>query len=192
MDVNPLWLKAFMLLVLAAYLGFLIRNRENFNVGSNMLLSAISFSFALSLGLSLIRENGMNMSYAGLIFSSLTFGWIGGIAGSFGIAVAAYSMGANLQEVVLCLVLCSSASAVAGGLAKRGPEFSTLLVGSVLAGITILGGSYAYLMIKGATDIPTILAPKTVSIVTGVVLGTGTAFYVKKLEDWPEPIERKK
>ncbi len=192
MDVNPLWLKALVFLFLTVYLSFLIRNRENFNVGNNLVLSAVSFSFALSLGLSFVRENGMNLSYVGLIFSSLTFGWIGGISGAFGIAVAVYSTGAGTEEIALCLMLCSAASAVAGILAKKGSDFSTLLVGSVLAGITILSGEYAYLLINGVTDVQAVLAPKTVSIVTGVILGTGAAFYVKKLENWPEPIERKK
>lgn len=192
MEIDPLWLKGLMLLILTVYIGFLIRNRGNFNVGNGVVISAVAISFALSMALALFEKNGMNMGYVGLIFSSLAFGWIGGISGAFGIAVAAYSMGAEIQDVALCLVVCATAGGIAGTLAKRSQEFSNLLLASVLAGITVLCGNYGYLVITGMPTPLTALAPKTVSVVTGVVIGTAIAFYVRNLERWPEPIERKK
>ncbi len=190
MEINPLWLKGFVLLILTVYVRFLVRNRGNFNVSNKVVISAVAFSFIVSMVLALIERSGMSLGYVGLVFSSLAFGWIGGVSGAFGVAVATYLMGAGIQEATLCLVLCATAGGIAGTLAKRGREFSNLLLASVLAGITILCGNYGYLVIKGVPTPLTTLAPKTVSVVTGVVIGTAIAFYVRNLERGPEPIER--
>jgi len=192
MEIDPLWLKGVVLLILTVYVGFLVRNRGKFNVGNGLVVSVTAFSFATSMALALFEKNGMNMGYVGLIFSSLTFGWIGGIAGALGITSVKYSMGARIQEVTACLVLCAVAGGIGGVLAKRGQEFSNLLLASVLSGITVLLGNYVYLLLEGAPTPLTALAPDTVSVVTGVVVGTAAAFYARRTEVWPEPIERKK
>lgn len=193
MGATPLEFKLIMGTILMTYTIFLFRNRHDFNIPTNVVVSSVVFSFALCSILSLVEKNGMHLGYTGLFFSTLSFGWIGGVAGAFGIALSQYSQGASIGTAAICVVLCSLAGVISGITAKRGSDFSTLLVSSVLGALTILGGNLlsAQRSLTSNKVTPT-LDPLLVSLVTGVIIGTGAAFYVKKCERWPEPVERKR
>jgi len=188
------------LIMAVTFLGYgvyLLKRRKVFTLPSGVALSIILSSLAVTMLLEdaavLKTETGpMTLGYTGLLFFALAFGETAGITAGIGLGAGEYLLKGDPNWAAASLIASVVAGGIAGFIGRRGEEFSTALLGSVLGGSVYVVFMYAYLRSiagVGHSSALSTLAPLMSSVTTGVILGTGLLLAVRKWEKWPGPLE---
>ncbi|CAB49310.1 ECF transporter S component [Pyrococcus abyssi] len=179
------YFKAIVVIIAIVYFGYIFLNKEKFKVARTVAISAVAAALVTAMTM-VIRipipasQGYLNFGDIMIMLVAVLFGpLVGGFAGGVGSAIA--DLIGYPSWALFTLIIKGSEGLVVGYFSKGEPNYSKILIGTVLGGfIMVLGYVSVSYVLYGPAGAISELYNDTVQAVSGIVIGGGLGYILKK------------